>query len=240
MGTALQTLLVSASLLGVDPQPALPPAVHAKAAQPKGPVKEVLRIPLSEIVRNQERAWTWDENSASRVGFCAAFDPQAELWIKLKDRGATAAHKLSDFEAGVEEDFPDGRTRVVLENGYLRAFPVHSPQTPQAHVSVPSLVRGLYNAAEHVLFTPVDYALVYEDGGAVPSSLSLIREDDAGRFYISYHSKAELSQIVWLVSIDGTMYGARLQGEDLVFYSEPTPGASVPAAGRPAPVVKVR
>lgn len=221
MGTALQALAVSASLLGVDPRPALPPAIHAKAVQPKGPVKAVLRIPLAEIVRDQERAWTWDENSSSRIGFCAAFDPAAELWIKLKNQGRTVAHKLSDFEAGVEENFPDGRTRIVLENGYLRAFPARPPQTPQAHVSVPALTRSLYNAAEHVLFTPVDYAVVYEDGGQVPASLSLIREDAAGRLHVSYHSKAELAQIVWFVAIDGTLYGMKIEGSDLVFYTEP-------------------
>ncbi|MBI3553041.1 MAG: hypothetical protein HY077_11050 [Elusimicrobia bacterium] len=218
----LKALLVSAQLMGISAVP-VPPAASPRAVPPKGPVKEVLRIPLSEITRNQERAWVYEQAGRGTLGFCAALDPKADFWIKLRQNDRFAAHPLNDFEAGVEEDFPSDRYKIVLENGMLRAFPVDPPQSPQAHVSTPALLRGLYETAEHVLFTPVEYAVAYEDGGLVPASVSLIREDNAGRFFVSYHSKAELSEIQWFVSIDGTMYGMKLEGDDLVFSSEPTP-----------------
>lgn len=210
MAAALQSLAVAASLLGLDPRPAAPPPAP----------KPILRLPLAEIVQNQERAWVYEQAGRGRVGFCAALEPKAHLWIKLRQDDQALARPLSDFEAGVEADFPVERYRVVLENGMLRAFPAEPPQSPQALVSTPSLLRGLVDLAEHVLLSPFEYAVVYEDGSLVPASVTLISEDRAGRLRASYHAAADLAKVVWFASAGEVRYGMRLDGADLVFYSD--------------------
>jgi hypothetical protein len=136
----------------------------------------------------------------------SAFDPEASLWIKLKQGSA--------------------------ENGMIRAHPAEEPQSPQANVSIPSLVRELYNAAVRVSFSPVEYSVVYENGGLVPASLCLIREDQQGRFWITCKKLSELKEIRWFVAINGVMTGMKLDERDLIFHSKPVPSLAAIAAER--------
>ena len=157
------------------------------------------------------------------VSFSLGLDPKADFWVKLRQQDYAVAYPRERFSEGVEEDFPVERYRFVYENGNIRAFPAAPPQEPQAIVSIPALLRSLYDASLHVLFTPVDYAVLYEDGALVPASISLIRQDEAGRFMVTHKSLRELASIQWFVSIDGSMVGMRLEGQNLVFYSKATP-----------------
>ncbi len=215
---AMQALLLSAQLAGIDTRPAPPPPVV--------PAKEVLRMALSDITRDQERAYVWEPVGRGNIGFSVGLDPKADLWAKFRQRDMSVAYPFASLEKGVDADLPVESYRFLSDGGMIRAFPLNEPQSPQANVSVPQLLRGIFDAAQHVLFTPVEYAVLYEDGSLVPGSVSLIREDNAGRFYVSYHSIEELKTIQWFVSINGTMFGMRLEGGDLVFYSKPTPPLS--------------
>lgn len=219
---AFSALLAYAHLLGVAP---VPPA-------PSPAPREELRIPLSEISAQQARSQDYEPVGRGGVGFTAALDDKAELWIRLRQQDQNAAFPLAAFDKGVDVDFPVERVHALVENGVIRAYPVDEPQTPQAHVMIPDLLRALVTDAEHVLFTPVDYAVLYENDGLVPPSLSLVREDQSGRYYVNYHSVAELAQISWFVSIDGTMHGVEIDGKDVVFFSKPAPPAAPPRAER--------
>jgi hypothetical protein len=160
-------------------------------------------MPLAEVIAAQQGAWT----PLGLLDARAAFDPKGEAWVYLRQENRITAHPLKAFESGVEG--------VVLENGVLKAA--------GAQVKVQALLGALFDAAKHVQFPPVDYALAYEDGGAVPASISLLRRDAEGNFFVSYHAPAELAKIEWLLGIDGILYGVRLEGRTLVFYSEPVP-----------------
>ena len=213
---AFSALLAYAHLLGVAP---VPPAL---APQPR----EELRIPLSEISTQQARSQDFEAVGRGYVGFTAAFDDKAELWIRLRQKEQAAAFPLAAFDKGVDVDFPVEKIHSLVENGVIRAYPVEAPQSPQAHVMIPDLLRALVTDAEHVLFSPVDYAVLYENDGLVPASLSLVREDNSGRFFVNYHSVAELAEISWFVSIDGMMHGVKIDGKDVVFYAKPAPPAA--------------
>jgi hypothetical protein len=168
-------------------------------------------MPLADVAAAQEGAW----RPLGVIEARAAFDAKGAPWIVLRQGGRAVAHALTDFDGGVVEEFPAGRTRTVLKNGVL--------QGPRGDISVQDLVQALFESAKHQAFPPVDYALALEHGGLVPASVSLIRRDADGNFFVSYHSPSELAKIDWILGVNGTLYGVKLEGAALVFYSEPAP-----------------
>lgn len=229
---ALSALLLSAQLLGIDsallPAPQVPRPAAVRAANPKQ--KEVLRLSLKEIVENQERAYASHPVGRGHVEFSLGLDPEADLWVKLRQDGRAVAHPLARLEAGVDEDFPVEAYRFLYENGNIRALPLAEPRSPQAIVSVPGMLRNLYELSLHALFTPVDYAVLYEDGRLGPASVSLIREDHRGTFWITHKTLKEMQTVQWFLAVDGVMFGMRLAGDSLVFYSAPVPDVPPKAA----------
>ncbi|MBI5882031.1 MAG: hypothetical protein HZB91_02880 [Elusimicrobia bacterium] len=226
--TALQSLLVWAHLMGVNAVPARLPQVEAVAFAPAAAdAKPILTVPLKDVIAEQDRAVAWQEVGRGSIGFGVGLDPEAGLWVKFRQDRVRSAHALAALEGGVVERFPVESYKFVLENGNVRAFPVQEPQTPQAIVSVPAMLRQAYNLAAHVLFTPVDYAVLYEpetQGSAIPASVSLIREDQAGNFWVTYGKASETAAAIkWFVAINGVMYGMKLEAPNLVFYSKPVP-----------------
>lgn len=218
---SLTSLILAAQLAGtvLTVPPAVPPAV-GPSAPPQA--KPVLTLTLKEIALDQARAAVTESVGRGAVSFSVGLDPKADLWIKLRQGDFSIARPLKDFTPALEADFPVERYGFLYENGNIRAYPAEHPQRPQAIVSIPSLIRSLYNYSLHVLFTPAEYAVVYEDGKHVPASISLIRQDYSGRLMVTHKSLQELTQIVWFVSVNGTMYGMRHEGENLVFYAKPT------------------
>lgn len=216
----LSSLILAAQIAGtvITVPPPLPPSARP-AVPPQA--KPVLTLTLKEIASDQSRAAISERVGKGVISFSVGLDPKADLWINLRQEEHSLARPLKDFESTLEADFPVERYGFLYENGNIRAFPTEHPRSPQAIVSVPSMLRSLYNASLHVLFTPVEYAVVYEDGSRVPGSVSLIRQDYTGRFMITHKSLQELAQVVWFVSINGTFYGMRLEGENLVFYAKP-------------------
>lgn len=217
--TALGVLILSAQLAGVDTIPITPAAKAAPVGAAGGEPRAILKLSLQEITQNQERAYSLYPVGRGYIAFSVGLDP-AGHWVKFRQDGRSAAHALAELEQGVEESFPVEPYRFLYENRLIRAIPVWEPQEPQANVMPADLIQGLYSAALRVLFTPLEYAVVYEDGSLAPASVSLIREDIRGRRWLIHHKAAELKEIRWFVTLDGKAYGMRLEGEDLVFYSK--------------------
>lgn len=154
----------------------------------------------------------------------ASFDTTAQLWIKIRSQGQVVAHAQTELENGVTETLPSGTFRFLFAGGALSIVPV-SPAGPKVTIQSNELVRALYDNTRRIRFDPVDYALAYEDGSTSPASVSLIRVDDNGLFWVNNHSLAELSQLSWFVGINGVLYGVKIDGDELVFVSEPVPPA---------------
>ena len=231
--SALQALILSAQLAGIDTRlPPPPPVRLAVVREAAAEPKPVLALTLKEIVSEQERAVSWSEVGRGRIGFSVGLDPEASLWVKFRQGARAAAYPPADLENGVEEKFPVERYRFLLENGMVRALPVLPPQYPQANVSLPGMIRSAYELAAHVLFTPVDYAVLYEDGGLVPASVSLVREDSQGALWVTYSKASELSQIKWFLAVNGVLFGMKLEADKLVFYSKPAPPGFMLRAAR--------
>jgi hypothetical protein len=224
---AFQALLLSAQLAGANGKPALPAALPAPlvpaAAQPAP--KPVLSIPLQEIAVEQDRAVAYEAVGRGKIGFNIALDPQAELWVEFRQGGRLVGHTIPALEKGVEESFPAEAYRFAVKDWVVRAAPLAEPQSPQASVPVPALLRSSYGLALHVLFDPVEYAVLYEDGASgVPASLSLLREDRDGTLYVTFNKLSDLqARMKWFLAVNGTMFAMKVEGSSLVFYSQPVP-----------------
>jgi hypothetical protein len=247
--SAFQALLLSAQLAGAAGKPALSAALPAPlvpaAAQPAP--KPVLSIPLREIAAEQDRAVAYADVGRGRIGFNIALDPQAELWVEFRQGGRLAGYPLPALEKGVDARFPVEDYRFAVQDWVVRAYPLLQPQSPQASVPVPALLRSSYELALHVLFDPVEYAVLYEDGASgVPASLSLLREDRDGTLYVTFSKLSDLqTKLKWFLAVNGTMFGMKVEGDSLVFYSQPVPAVSEVPQGpagrtplRPVPDVK--
>ncbi len=220
VNSALAALLLSAGLAGIEPVmievPSVPGSAKATAQ------KEVLRLSFDDIIRDQVRARVYHDVGRGRVGFIAAIGPDPDLlWVKVSQGRRTAAHPLSRLESGVVEHFPVESYKFLYQNGFVRAFPLYEPRSPQANVSAPGLIRGLFNTALRVLINPVEYAVILEEGPA-PASVSLLREDYGGRLWVTHKSLDDLSAIHWFVAVNGVMYGMKRERRELVFFSKDT------------------
>ncbi|MBI5624812.1 MAG: hypothetical protein HY924_13625 [Elusimicrobia bacterium] len=226
--TALSSLLVWAQVLGVDATPAPLPEVRAVAvAEAPAQPQVILTLPLKEIVADAERAFTWQPVGRGAIGVSVGFDPLAEVWVKFKQDRVRSAHSLTSLAKGVTERFPVETYKFTAEKDTVTAFPVQEPQTPQATASVQAMLRQVYTAAAHVQVPLVEYAVLFEEerqGSAIPASVSLMREDRYGNFWITYGTAAEAAKgIKWFVGVNGVIYGMRLEGSNLVFYSKVLP-----------------
>ena len=225
--SAFQALLLSAQLAGVGGKPALPAALPTPlvpAAAQSAP-KPILTIPLQKIAAEQERAVAYEEVGRGRIGFNIALDPQAELWVEFRQGERLVGHAIPALEKGVDERFPVEDYRFAVEDWTVRAYPLAAPQSPQASVPVPALLRSSYELALHVLFAPVEYAVLYEDGrSGVPASLSLLRQAQDGTLYVTYNKLSDLqAKLKWFLAVNGVMFGMKAEGDSLVFYSQPVP-----------------
>lgn len=221
-GPALSVLLLSAQLAGVDPARIEVPQAAPPAPAVKEEPRPVLRLTLEEIVRDQRRATYRREVGQGTIDFALAVGPET-LWCKFHQMRVARGWSFKDLERGVTSNFPLGAYKFSYGNGYLSAMPAYPPQEPRAYLSASEMLRYLNMAAIQVLITPVQYAVLYEDGRQAPASVTLLREDSAGRLWATYKTTEELERIHWFVSINGTLYGMRLEGDVLVFYSKPTP-----------------
>lgn len=206
---ALESLVLSAQLLGLS----------APAPKPLDVPSPVLRLDLAEVQRDQDRAWQDLQVGAHAVGLTAAFNEQAGLVIKLRQAGVTLSYHQSALVGGKEIQLPRGRYKVWHENGIVRIFALDERGGGQLFAM--DLVRSLYNAAVIVRLGVVDYAVVQGH-----DSISFLRRDDAGRYYVAYRPAARLARIEWLLAVNGLMYGVRLEGASLAFYSKPLPPVS--------------
>ena len=183
---ALSLLLLAGQMAGVDPADVRAPAVtgtQARGCEAGAVARPVLRLPLVEVDREQARATEWHDAGRTRLGFIAAMGPE-NLWMKVRQGRVSKAWSYPDLVSGVEAVFDYERFRFVIENGVMRAYPVAAPQTPQARVTVPAALRNIYMAAAQVLITPVQYAVLHEDGSAAPESVSLLRQDRAHEYFV--------------------------------------------------------
>jgi len=223
IGPALSMLLLTAQTAGVDvDKTAAAPGISPPPIEELQAPKPVLRLGLKEIVENQSRAQWWGDAGRGRVGFSLAVGPE-ELWGEFREKGAARAWSLSELTRGVNARLYLETYSFLYQGGLVRVIPAFGRQTPQASFSVSEMLRYLHTAAIQVLFSPVRYAVLYEDGRLAPASVSLLRQDSVGQLWVTYKKVEDLDRIHWFVSINGTLFGMRLEGSELVFYSKPTP-----------------
>jgi hypothetical protein len=74
--------------------------------------------------------------------------------------------------------------------------------------------------------------MTYEDGTLLPEASGLVRKDDQGQFWITYHRR-QGAKLHWFVAVNGQMFGFRIEGSNLVFYGQSTAGSVLSAGEKP-------
>lgn len=188
----------------------VPAAKRAPAPEPR-PVSSML---IAEVASRTGAALR-RETAGRTLEFSVRVDPDERPRVVIKEDGASASFSLSELEAGATAALPGGPLPLRLSKGTLAAG--------AASVTLQELLQLAYDAAAHVEFPPVTYALLLESAADKPQAVATLRRDSEGIFWLAYHPVARLSKIEWLLSIDGTLFGMRLDGSRLTFWSKPLP-----------------
>ncbi|MFA6003293.1 MAG: hypothetical protein WC881_04420 [Elusimicrobiota bacterium] len=223
---ALQALLLSAGLAGMDAVPMPPPITSAPVIMAEQP-QLLVSVPLAEISAAANAAAVTQPVGRGQITFRAGLDPRANTWIKFQQDKIITAHPESELTGGIQERFPAGTYRFAIKGDALHASPIAAPHTPAAQVSVSGLLHAAYNAAPHAAIAPLKYAMLYEDGSLIPASVCLLRKDDNGILWVTYAKAADLQRIQWFVAVNGVMYGMKLEGEALAFYAQTMPATQI-------------
>lgn len=218
--SALQALLLSAGLAGMDAVPVPPPATPV-AASPAEQPRHLVSVPLAEIAAAAAAAEQTRPAGHGSIAFSAGLDPRANTWIKFRQEGRLIARSESDLTQGVRVSLPLGTYRFSVKADLLEAAPVDAPGTPSASLSISGLLLAAYTAAPHAAIAPLKYAMLYEDGSLIPASICLLRKDDNGILWATYAKVSELQRMQWFVAVNGVMYGMRIEGGALAFYAQP-------------------
>ena len=212
-GPAWASLVLIADLAGMKAPASRPAPVRVDA------------VSIAEVRAAQDAAYS----SAGAVGVetRAAFDPAGGLWLKLRRSTWEAAVPFKDGSR--ELDTPLGRLRVEVGGGAATL----SLGGRSAVVRSGALLDAAYAANRRATFGPITYAAFHEDGASVPAGVAMLRRGQDGVYWVAHRALGDMSRMQWLLSVNGTMYGMRLDGAELAFYAQPTPG--VGAAQPPSP-----
>ncbi|MBI4387013.1 MAG: hypothetical protein HY551_06495 [Elusimicrobia bacterium] len=215
MNEALRALIVWASFAGVGtPFTRVDPVIESDPT-------EIERAALREVLRAQERIYETRPIASAALDFGIGFDPTGYAWGKFRQRGYAAAFSVEKLKEGLEWNFPSSRYRLSFSRGNFSASPARQ-QSPVAEVPLLILLSRAFEEGRQVQFGPVRYALLYEDGRDIPGSLSLLRKDEDGIFWVTYNGLEQArAGIRWFLSVNGTLFGLRLEGEHIVFYKKP-------------------
>ncbi|MFC1522464.1 hypothetical protein ACFL6Y_08660 [Elusimicrobiota bacterium] len=182
-------------------------------------------VKLEDIASVQKGAYVYRKVGQHEIGFSIGIDKGSDemIWVKLIQDNIETAYPLSRFIEGFEEDMPLGRYSFLYKDKNISAWPASRKPDAATKVSFFGLLDVLYARTIHVQFSLEEYALTYEDGKIGPISVSLLQKDREGRVWATRKHPKELSKIYWFLAVDETWYGMRIKGEELVFYSKPSP-----------------
>lgn len=234
MVSALQALFLSAQLAGISPDTASPSlSFHGVPVEPQGGLRVVSKISLDKISLRQKSAFLTRPAGQGAMDFSLGFAPDTELWLKFRQdnqrQKLTGAYPFASVQKGFVSRFPLGYYRIWSKDGLIHADPATGPTEPKASVSLTEVFESLLNRCVTIRIGPITYAILREDGALLPASVSLLRKDTAGRYWVTYNADKDLSQIQWFVSVDGVLYGLRREGETLAFYSKPATSLAPPS-----------
>ncbi len=219
--TALQSLVLAAQVAGVSPAPLFESGLAVNVPQP------ILSLPLAEITAAQNSSKIIRNVDGVLLAFSAASGPEM-LWLRVSGEGVARQWSWQELSGGVSASFGNQTIRFSIdERGGVTAGSVS--------FNLLDDMWRLYEKAVRISIDPVLYAVTYEDGfSGVPRSVSLIRKDSEGMGWISYRSSDRLAEIHYFVAVNGVLYGMRLEGEMLVFYSKPIEATILEMEERPA------
>jgi hypothetical protein len=151
------------------------------------------------------------------------WDQYVTLWAK-NAAGQTAAVKETELIAAATATLPSGSFRLRKENGTIVVQAADGASSAaSATVTGAQLLDALYQESLRVCFAhAVSYAVIRNvDPSSHASGIMLLRLSREGVYYSSFVTDAELRRTHWIVGVDTTLYGVKLEGDRLVFVAKP-------------------
>jgi len=207
--------------------PALPLAAETTPASPDP--RPILALDIPELERLREQGWLGVQAGPARIEMTPAFSDKPGFHLLVREGPfEAAAIAPEELARGAFRKVPSGVLTLRLEpKGMLSVTLEAGGGGPPHRTEIPSraLIGPIYTALPKVVLGIVEYAVVRERGGreGLPPAVTLIRKDGEGAYWLAHHPDTELSKVVWLLAVDGTLYGVRKDGRLLVFLKKPLP-----------------
>lgn len=228
MNALVSAVALAAQLAGPGAAPVTVPhsvQAPAPAAAPALPAPTALgTMALAVVAQKQAAAAAVVRVGPAQVNVSVAF-PDEDGALQLDQAGQSVQVPFDALAQGAPAELPYGHYTVKLFAGLVE---ISTPDGALGRVSLDSLMARLQSRAAQLSFDPVVYAVALDGTPQAPKSVALLRQDSEGTYWVAWHGAQELQSIVWLVAIDDAMYGMKLGGGALDFFSEPAPQLAAP------------
>ncbi len=228
MNEALGSLVLAASLAGA---PAVAPVATPRAAPGRNAAGETVfaRASLKSLAAAQSAGGLTRDFGGAPLEAAVSFDADGASWLTLRQGAWRASYSESALAAGAAANLPSSAATVKEAKGVIT---LSAASGTSLTLTEKELIDALYAAAVKFPLGPIAYAALWTDGKTTPAALDLLRRDDAGDYFVTYRTPAQMrSGTQWVMGANMVLYGMRFEGSELVFVSKPVPPAG--AARRP-------
>ncbi len=220
MALAAQLSTPGANPPAVPAAPQTPPQQAEQPAPPKVEPIKLGEVPLDAVAQRQAQAVASLRVGPASVDAQVAFPKADAPSIALRQAGKSVEVALSDLASKPAVELPYGHYTAGVFAGQ---FELSGYDGSTARAKVDYLFSKTLAKAAQLQFDPVTYGMLIEGTPDKLASVALIRQDSNGQYWVAWHSADELKDVVWLLAVDGKMFGVKLEGAKLAVYGEPVP-----------------
>lgn len=223
MNEALASLAAAAALVGAPASAPVPTPRAAVAPAPNGETT-IARATLDAVSAAQAAGAATRSVDGSDLSAAMAFNPDGDAWFLLRSGARSGVFSEAALKTGAAVDLPGGRATLKVADAVLT---VAGASGTSVEFREKDLLDALYEAAIKVDLGTVRYAVLHRDGRDSPASECLLRRDARGNYFVASYSPADARKAtIWVVAVDGVLYGMRLRGPELIFVSKPLSAAA--------------
>lgn len=224
MALAAQLAVPGAAPVDAPQAPQTPPAQTAQPAPTPAPQQEdpikLGEIPLDAVAAKQAQPVAPLKIGPSSVDVSVSFPTADGFSLAFRQAGKAVEVALADLKTKQAVELPYGHYKAGLFAGQLE---LTNPDGDLARAKVDFLLGKTMAKAAQVNFNPVTYGMLLEGAPDKLESVALIRQDQNGQYWVAWHSAGELKDIVWLLAVDGKMFGIKYEDGKLGVYGKPVP-----------------
>ncbi|MCG2726989.1 MAG: hypothetical protein L6420_12210 [Elusimicrobia bacterium] len=145
------------------------------------------------------------------------------IWPENSSMDKKTLWPETELEKGAVYEYQDIRFNITLTSGIISVRYALSGKEFISRLSYDDIFNKLYSNTEKIMFADsVEYAIIRNrDPLNDKDGIITLRRDNDGMFWYSFNSDDIISnQIKWLVGINSVLYGMKIRGNNLVFFSK--------------------